>query len=670
MNVAPSSYAARNHFLFLLFFFSVLSANAEDRRIVISQAFRSEVISRSCDVAEDMRRSWTIDTVSRNGFAGFAPVGVPKPSYGFTFSAFWVRGMMVNSSAKAQTVWLEIGYPSLDSIQFYEFDSTASQWQHRTLGDFQPSNLLTLSYRNPVIPIRLNGGEQKQFYMRIVTEGSVQFPLTLYSLEAFYNTVQLEQFLFGAYYGTMFIMVLYNLFLFFSIRDSNYLYYVGFISGTALGVAAAYGHGYQYLWGVSAWWTQRAVLIWMCVSAASAIVFSRSFLNLRLFAPRFDRMMVGVFYIILIIFTSAFFAPYALVIRCITVIIFICAIIAPTGALIVVRTGYRPAVFYTIAWLLFLTGACLATGKTLGLIPSTWLTNYGIEIGSVVEALLISFALGDRITILKRERAEAQENLLVQERRQKESLEHLVEVRTRELHQQNEELTALNIEKNELMGIVSHDLKNPIGAVRGYAELIENQILTGDEVLFASGKILQVSDRMLELVKNLLDMNQLESGGLQLNMVSFDISPVVEAVVYQYRISAEAKHIMLHFSNEAGESVISADEQALMQVLDNLVSNVVKYSPHGRRADVRVKRNADAVRVEVQDEGEGISPEDMKKLFGKFARLSAQPTGGEHSTGLGLSIVKRMVEAMNGRVWCESELGRGATFIVELPSAG
>ena len=106
-----------------------------------------------------------------------------------------------------------------------------------------------------------------------------------------------------------------------------------------------------------------------------------------------------------------------------------------------------------------------------------------------------------------------------------------------------------------------------------------------------------------------------------------------------------------------------------MQVLDNIISNAVKYSPHGKNVFVRIKSDNDAVRVEVQDEGEGISPDDMKKLFGKFARLSARPTGGEHSTGLGLSIVKKMVEAMNGRVWCESELGKGATFIVELPVA-
>ncbi len=166
----------------------------------------------------------------------------------------------------------------------------------------------------------------------------------------------------------------------------------------------------------------------------------------------------------------------------------------------------------------------------------------------------------------------------------------------------------------------------------------------------------------------LLDMNHLESGGFQLTIVSFDIAPFVEAAIYEYRTPAEAKNIMLHFSNEAnGESIVFADEQVTMQVLDNLISNAVKYSPHGKNAFVRVLSDKDVVRIEVKDEGQGISPDDMKKLFGKFARLSAQPTGGEHSTGLGLSIVKKMVAAMQGKVWCESEVGRGATFIVELP---
>jgi signal transduction histidine kinase len=114
--------------------------------------------------------------------------------------------------------------------------------------------------------------------------------------------------------------------------------------------------------------------------------------------------------------------------------------------------------------------------------------------------------------------------------------------------------------------------------------------------------------------------------------------------------------------------MVFADRQAVVQILDNLISNAVKYSPYGKQVFLRVLSTTQLVRVEVQDEGEGISEEDMTKLFGKFTRLSARPTGGEHSTGLGLSIVKKMVEAMRGRVWCESVSGQGATFIVELPT--
>jgi signal transduction histidine kinase len=242
-----------------------------------------------------------------------------------------------------------------------------------------------------------------------------------------------------------------------------------------------------------------------------------------------------------------------------------------------------------------------------------------------------------------------------------------------ELHQQNEELSALNAEKNELMGILAHDLKNPIGAVRGLAELIQEDFMEPAEVPTVSGQIVTVADRMFELVKNLLDLNHMESGGMHIEMMKFDIAPMVESTVWQYASQAKAKNITLHFESTAEHSVVHVGEQAVMQVLDNLISNAVKYSPHGKNIFVRLKSSteagSEAVRVEIQDEGPGISAEDQKKLFGKFARLSAQPTGGEHSTGLGLSIVKKMVEAMNGRVWCESVLGKGATFVVELPKA-
>jgi signal transduction histidine kinase len=174
---------------------------------------------------------------------------------------------------------------------------------------------------------------------------------------------------------------------------------------------------------------------------------------------------------------------------------------------------------------------------------------------------------------------------------------------------------------------------------------------------------------MLELVKKLLDMNQLEAGGMEFRSTELDILPMVEGVVRQFESQAAAKHITIHYPSEFASCRVIADEQAMEQVLDNLLSNAVKYSPHGKHVFVRVLGSESKLRLEVQDEGPGISESDHAKLFEKFSRLSARPTGGEHSTGLGLSIVKKMVEAMNGRVWCESKLGKGTTFIVELPAA-
>ena len=115
------------------------------------------------------------------------------------------------------------------------------------------------------------------------------------------------------------------------------------------------------------------------------------------------------------------------------------------------------------------------------------------------------------------------------------------------------------------------------------------------------------------------------------------------------------------------EYLALVDTNSLQQVLDNLISNAIKYSPPNKCITIRLKQNAAQVSCEIQDEGPGLTVEDKQKLFGKFTRLSAQPTANEHSSGLGLFIVKKLVTHMQGQVWCESELGKGATFIVEFP---
>jgi signal transduction histidine kinase len=260
---------------------------------------------------------------------------------------------------------------------------------------------------------------------------------------------------------------------------------------------------------------------------------------------------------------------------------------------------------------------------------------------------------------------------------QNEKLEENVQKRTQalfdanaQLHLQNEQLEQLNVEKNELLGIVAHDLKNPLSNVLGMTDMLlsyGNELDKEDQRRFLR-TVMASSEHMVRLVNNLLDTNRLETSGLETHLTAVNISAVALIVVQDYQRRAADKHITLHYETSNESIVAQADESFVRQVLDNLVSNAVKYSPHGKRAFIRVKSGSEVVRVEIQDEGPGISAEDQNRLFGKFARLSAQPTGGEHSTGLGLSIVKKMVEAMNGRVWCESELGKGATFIVELPT--
>ncbi len=306
--------------------------------------------------------------------------------------------------------------------------------------------------------------------------------------------------------------------------------------------------------------------------------------------------------------------------------------------------------------------------QTLGLqyaarpLPIAIFIRFGVYIAIPFS---LSILLARRTAHLANSLAEQNELLEVNVLKRTEALS----VANDRLQEQNQQLEGLNMEKNEIINIVSHDLKNPIGAVRGLAELVQSDFAEPKQVPDIMGQIIQTSDRMLELVRNLLDVNRLESGMVQLNQYSFDIEPLISTTLALFQVQAAAKNITIHYSPEPVVHHAIADEQAVMQVLDNLISNAIKYSPFDKNVVIRLTSSSDAVRVEVQDEGQGISESDMTKLFGKFARLSARPTGGEHSTGLGLSIVKQMVEAMNGRVWCESEVGKGATFIVELPVA-
>ncbi len=239
----------------------------------------------------------------------------------------------------------------------------------------------------------------------------------------------------------------------------------------------------------------------------------------------------------------------------------------------------------------------------------------------------------------------------------------------------NERLAELNNEKNEFLGIAAHDLKNPLALIQINASLMAQYYdnMVKEEHLERLNGIIATSKRMSDIITNLLDVNAIETGNLVVTPKMLNLQYCLQRSIKNFHEQASAKQLSIVFQSQESNDWVFADEQICMQIFDNLISNAVKYSPRGKNVWIMVKEQgltlkpAPCCLIFVKDEGPGISQDDMKKLFGKFARLSARPTGGEHSTGLGLSIVKKLVEAMNGCVWCESELGKGATFCVELP---
>lgn len=242
-----------------------------------------------------------------------------------------------------------------------------------------------------------------------------------------------------------------------------------------------------------------------------------------------------------------------------------------------------------------------------------------------------------------------------------------------ELKLLNNSLEEANREKNEVIGIVAHDLKNPITGIILTTDTIQrfSSQFTPEEMDRQLSHIKSAAERMKAIVMNLLDIQLIESGRFQVEVGEIELENILTECVEEFQARAAAKDITLQVKLPEIPVTLLADRNALHEVLDNLISNALKFSSPHSMVIISVERvDNHRTRISVQDQGPGLTDEDKSKLFGKFMRLSARPTAGEDSTGLGLSIVKKLVEAMNGRIWCESESGAGAMFCIEFESKG
>jgi ligand-binding sensor domain-containing protein/signal transduction histidine kinase len=223
--------------------------------------------------------------------------------------------------------------------------------------------------------------------------------------------------------------------------------------------------------------------------------------------------------------------------------------------------------------------------------------------------------------------------------------------------------------KSEMLQIAAHDLKNPLQVVLGHAEIAELTARDGKPVDEFLDQIQQAAERMLAILKRLLDDSAMDVGRLALRGERLDLGHVARQVVSTSLGSAVRKRQDLSLAVQ-GELPVIGDEERLVEVLENLVGNAIKYSPHSAGIAVVARQDGNRALVEVKDSGPGLTEEDKRLMFGRFQRLSAKPTGGEPATGLGLSIAKQLAEAMGGDVLADSEgPGKGARFTVSLPIA-
>jgi len=238
----------------------------------------------------------------------------------------------------------------------------------------------------------------------------------------------------------------------------------------------------------------------------------------------------------------------------------------------------------------------------------------------------------------------------------------------RELSEKSRDLERLNEEKNRLLGMAAHDLRNPLSVILGYASFLGMEEGTDLEKKRMYDEIASSSRFMLDLINDLLDVSQIEAGRREIQISTFDALAVIRRVIDAYRAPSSAKGLRLSLHEpEDGGITMTSDAAKLRQVVSNLVSNAIKFSERGGAIDVSVMSDGPQLKVLVKDEGIGIAADQRQAIFEPFVHLAGAGTGGERSTGLGLSIVQQLVDLLGGTIRVDSVVGAGSTFQVSIP---
>ncbi len=336
-------------------------------------------------------------------------------NFGYTNNTYWFHFRLKNIDSHTIRKQLEIGYPVLDYIDVVQQFANGNII-NLALGDKRPFHDRPVQHRNFILPLQLHGGDMLDVYIRVRTTSSMQLPIMLWRDSTLLEVAQSQMLGLGIYYGTMVVMILYNLFVFFSVREVNYLYYVLYVACMALFLASLNGVSYQYLWPGSIWWNDQSIVFFLAGVVLFAALFTINFLRIPEVFPRTHHIGSVVVVISASIMLATLFMPYSTMIA----VVIGWAIIGIAFAIVIGMyrwmSGDSSAKYYCIAWYSMLIGGVILALNKFDILSRNFFTENAAQLGSALEVILLSFALADRLNVEKRRRFEAQLQSLENER--------------------------------------------------------------------------------------------------------------------------------------------------------------------------------------------------------------------------------------------------------------
>ncbi|MDE1166787.1 MAG: 7TM diverse intracellular signaling domain-containing protein [Pseudomonas sp.] len=615
------------------------------------ESTRTLSLGHSTQVFEDVDGSATIGQITSAAMAGkFHRQREAVLNAGYSRSVFWLRldlRYAPHDPSVARSWLLELAYPPMDSIELYLPDKLGNFALAQRTGDSLPYSVREIKQNNYLFAIPFPAYELKTVYLRIHSEGSVQAPLNLWSYTAYIEEQPTRLYVLGLIYGVLLGMLVYNLFIYLSVRDTSYLYYILYIASFGLYQVSVNGAGIEYFWPDNPWWANAATPFLIGSSALFGSQFARSFLQTADHTRWLDRLLMALMACGSIVMLMSLASSYGLALRLATALALIFTVVIFSAGIIAWWRGLRLARYFVIAWTAFLLGGIVNTLMVLGYLPNVFITMYASQIGSALEVGLLSLALADRINTMREHQAQT-----------------LLEA-GQKLELLNQQLANSNRLKDEFLATVTHELRTPMNGVIGSLELMQTVPMDTELEQYQQTAAGSARD-MMRMVDDILILTELQAGKLYPRHEPFGLQALLDSLQMQYVRQAHAKGLSFSVETDANlPDRLQGDSKKLALCLGCLLDNAIKFTRKGA-VSLRVQASpaqgdSQELSFQVRDTGIGFSHLD-DVLYQRFFQVDGSMTREYGGLGIGLAICRQLAELLGGHLHHQSEPGRGSCF--------